>query len=78
MVQSMSLPSPDPLVNATLTAVHRRDHRHPAEGCHPHQIEVVPLGRHAMAVCHDCCYEFGFDDSTSCEKAAYQHRSLTA
>jgi len=30
-----------------------------------------------MAVCHDCSYEFGFDDSHTCEVVASEHRSAT-
>jgi len=69
---------PDPIVRATLVAVHRRDHRHGSDCCHPHQIEVVRLGPAAMAVCHDCRFEFGFDDSHACERVANDHRHATA
>lgn len=75
----MSPNCPDPIVRATLTAVHRRDHGHAGPTCcHPHDVEVVRLGHAAMAVCHDCCFEFGFDDSHACEDAAHLHRRATA
>ena len=61
---------PDPIIRATLTAVHRRDHVHTADCCHPHDVEVVHLGHVAMTVCHDCSYEFGFDDTHTCEREA--------
>jgi hypothetical protein len=70
---------PDPIVRATLVAVHRRDHaHHTSDSCHPHEIEVVRLGPAAMAVCHDCSYEFGFEDTHMCEQVALEHRSATA
>jgi hypothetical protein len=69
---------PDPIVRATLVAVHRRDHGHSDDTCRPHQIEVVRLGPAAMAVCHDCCFEYGFDDNHACEDVALQHRLATA
>jgi hypothetical protein len=69
---------PDPIIRATLTAVHRRDHAHGSESCHPHEVEVVHLGHMAMTVCHDCSYEFGFDDTHSCERVASEHRMATA
>lgn len=69
---------PDPIIRATLTAVHRRDHAHGADCCHPHVVEVVHLGPVAMTVCHDCSYEFGFDDTHSCERVAQEHRVATA
>jgi hypothetical protein len=74
----MSPNCPDPIIRATLVAVHRRDHRHGEHSCHPHEIEVIGLGQAAMAVCHDCCFEFGFDDSHTCEDAASLHRRATA
>jgi hypothetical protein len=69
---------PDPIIRATLTAVHRRDHVHSTDCCHPHDVEVVHLGHLAMTVCHDCSYEFGFDDTHSCEQVAHEHRAATA
>jgi hypothetical protein len=69
---------PDPIIRATLTAVHRRDHAHGSDSCHPHEVEVVHLGPVAMTVCHDCSYEFGFDDTHSCERIAQEHRAATA
>ena len=74
----MSPNCPDPIVRATLVAVHRRDHTHSTEACHPHEIEVVRLGPAAMAVCHDCSYEFGFEDTHVCEQIATEHRVATA
>ena len=65
-------------MRATLVAVHRRDHGHPLDACRPHAVEVVRLGPSAMAVCHDCRYEFGFDDRHACEQAAVDHRAATA
>ena len=43
-----------------------------------HEVEVVHLGPVAMTVCHDCSYEFGFDDTHSCERIAQEHRAATA
>jgi hypothetical protein len=74
----MSPNCPDPIVRATLVAVHRRDHSHGSDCCHPHNIEVVRLGATAMAICHDCNYEFGFDDGHICEQVAVDHRLATA
>lgn len=31
-----------------------------------------------MTVCHDCSYEFGFDDTHACERVASEHRMGTA
>jgi hypothetical protein len=69
---------PDPIVRATLVAVHRRDHAHADDCCHPHQVEVVRLGQVAMAVCHDCRFEYGFEDEHTCQKIAQQHEHATA
>ena len=69
---------PDPIIRATLTAVHRRDHEHGTGACHPHEVEVVHLGHVAMTVCHDCTYEFGFEDTHTCEREADVHRCATA
>jgi hypothetical protein len=74
----MSPNCPDPIVRATLVAVHRRDHGHGEDACHPHDIEVVRLGPAAMAVCHDCHFEFGFEDTHTCEDIAVSHRRETA
>lgn len=74
----MSPNCPDPIVRATLVAVHRRDHAHPSDACHPHEIEVVRLGHAAMAVCHDCRFEYGFEDQHTCEQVAFEHRMATA
>ena len=69
-----------PVASLTLAAVHRRDHRHaPAEGCcRPHAVEVVRLGPWAVTVCHDCGFEYGFDQARPCESAAEHHRRATA
>lgn len=74
----MSPDCPEPIVRATLAAVHRRDHQHDHECCHPHEVEVVRLGRSAMAVCHDCGYSYGFETEPDCEAAAHDHRAATA
>jgi hypothetical protein len=73
----MSPDCPAPIVDATLAAVHRRDHTHNGECCHPHEIEVVRLGRSAIAVCHDCGYSYGFESEHDCNIAADAHRSAT-
>jgi hypothetical protein len=77
-IVSMSPDCPEPIVNATLAAVHRRDHVHEADCCHPHCIEVVQLGRSAIAVCHDCGFSYGFESTHECEVAADAHRLATA
>jgi hypothetical protein len=73
--------SPEPIVRAMLHALHRRDHDHEslaATCCHPHSVEVVHLGSASIAVCHDCRYESGFTTVRDCERAAADHRLLTA
>jgi hypothetical protein len=66
--------SPEPIVRAMLTAVHRRDHAHAASFCSPHSVEVVHLGSASIAVCHDCGFESGFYTVRDCERAAAEHR----
>jgi hypothetical protein len=61
-----------------LAAVHRRDHAHADGGCRPHTVEVVHLGSASIAVCHDCVYESGFETVRACERAASEHRLVTA
>lgn len=63
---------------STAAAVHRRDHVHNGETCHPHVIEVVGLGPSAAAVCHDCECDTGFIDAHNAQVVAEQHRSQTA
>jgi hypothetical protein len=73
----MTPKSPEPVVRAMLTAVHRRDHVHSENCCHPHTVEVVHLGPASIAVCHDCGYESGFETVRECERAAADHRCAT-
>lgn len=73
----MTPKSPEPIVRAMLTAVHRRDHAHGTEACHPHSVEVVHLGSASIAVCHDCGFESGFHSVRDCERAAATHRLTT-
>jgi hypothetical protein len=62
----------------TVDASHRRDHHHTGEeACHPHLIEVVHLGRRAVAVCHDCCRDSGFLPEREADRLAYAHRQET-
>lgn len=63
----------------TVTAAHRRDHQHGvvADECHPHAVEVVLLGDHAVMVCHDCCTDSGFIAHREAEDRASQHRRTT-
>ena len=63
---------------STAAAVHRRDHLHSGEACHPHVIEVVGLGTSAAAVCHDCACDTGFIDAQDAHAVAEQHRRQTA
>lgn len=65
------------MVRSMLCAVHRRDHAHGDESCHPHQVEVVHFGPASIAVCHDCGFESGFHSMRDCERAAGLHRSIT-
>jgi hypothetical protein len=69
----------DPIAACTVDAVHRRDHDHEgAEACHPHQVEVVHLGRQAVAVCHDCRRDSGFLPERDADRLAASHRQDTA
>ena len=68
----------EPIVRAMLAAVHRRDHAHSSSCCSPHSVEVVHLGSASIAVGHDCGYESGFHTVRDCERAAADHRLLTA
>lgn len=77
-IEDMSPDCPEPIVNATLAAVHRRDHQHDVDCCHPHAVEIVQLGRSAIAVCHDCGFSYGFESTHECESAADAHRVATA
>jgi hypothetical protein len=71
--------STDPVADSTVDAVHRRDHQHgDAEACHPHLIEVVHLGRRAIAVCHDCRQDSGFLPERDADRLASAHRQETA
>jgi hypothetical protein len=63
---------------STTAAVHRRDHVHEGETCHPHVIEVVGLGPCAVAVCHDCDVDTGFIDAEQAADVAAKHRLQTA
>ncbi len=62
----------------TVEAAHRRDHHH-GEGvaCRPHLVEVVHLGRRAVAVCHDCRRDSGFLPEREADRLAYAHRQET-
>lgn len=68
------------LADATCQASHRRDHGHTVRKpeCHPHAVEVVHLGDRAFAICHDCCIDTGFGPERSAQRAADEHRRLTA
>jgi len=71
--------STDRVADSTVDAVHRRDHQHgDAEACHPHLIEVVHLGRRAIAVCHDCRQDSGFLPERDADRLASAHRQETA
>jgi len=62
----------------TVDAAHRRDHHHrDDEACHPHLIEVVHLGRQAVAVCHDCRRDSGFLPEREADRLAHAHRQET-
>ena len=45
--------------------------------CRPHLIEVVHLGRRAVAVCHDCRRDSGFLPEREADRLAYAHRQET-
>ena len=68
-----------PVADSTASAVHRRDHAHGDDPvCHPHVVEVIGLGHHAMVVCHDCGTDTGFMDARKADTVATRHRSITA
>ena len=78
MFDSTHQQSKDPVAACTVDAVHRRDHHHEGEQtCHPHLIEVVHLGRRAVAVCHDCCQDSGFLPERDADQVASAHREET-
>ena len=59
----------------TVDAAHRRDHHHgDGEVCDPDLIEVVYLGRRAVAVCHDCRRDSGFLPERDANRLAIAHR----
>lgn len=68
-----------PVAACTAEAVHRRDHDHPgsAQACHPHDVEVVHLGRDALVACHDCGTDTGFVPERDAERLAGEHRKRT-
>jgi hypothetical protein len=71
--------SSDQVAACTVDAVHRRDHDHDREeACHPHRVEVVHLGRRAVAVCHDCRRDSGFLPEREADRLAAAHRHETA
>jgi hypothetical protein len=63
----------------TVMAAHRRDHDHAlsTQRCHPHAVQVVYLGRRALAVCHDCRADSGFLPLKEAERLADGHRHET-
>jgi hypothetical protein len=62
----------------TVDAAHRRDHHHGDDGvCRPHLVEVVHLGRRAVAVCHDCRRDSGFLPEREADRLAQAHRQET-
>jgi hypothetical protein len=65
---------------STVAAAHRRDHEHDTveSCCHPHTIEVIGLGKQAVAVCHDCCADTGYLDAREAEGVAANHRRQTS
>lgn len=64
---------------STVDAVHRRDHTHTTgQSCHPHAVEVIGLGHHAMVVCHDCGSDTAFMDGRRADLVAERHRRMTA
>jgi hypothetical protein len=78
MFDSTPEQSNDPVAACTVDAVHRRDHHHEGEEtCHPHLIEVIHLGRRAVAVCHDCCRDSGFLAERDADLLASAHRRET-
>jgi hypothetical protein len=67
-----------PVALSTTAAVHRRDHAHQGDACHPHVVEVIGLGQSALVVCHDCASDTGFMDGRVATEVAERHRRLTA
>lgn len=68
----------DQVAACTVDAAHRRDHHHGREDtCHPHLIDVVYLGRRAVAVCHDCRQDSGFLPERDAAQLASAHREET-
>jgi hypothetical protein len=79
MFDSTCEQSNDPVAVCTVDAAHRRDHHHAGEeACHPHLIEVIHLGRRAVAVCHDCGRDSGFLPEREADRLASAHREETA
>jgi hypothetical protein len=70
---------PPAILAATRRAAHRRDHHHAdaGGGCHPHYVEVIDLGTHAFALCHDCSFETGANTHHGAEVHAHEHRAET-
>ena len=66
------------VVESMVGAVHRRDHTHWKDTCHPHFVEVVGLGDQAIAVCHDCSLESGLVGTREAERLASEHLEQTA
>ena len=63
----------------TAAAAHRRDHHHAAAvTCHPHVVEVIHLGHHAVTVCHDCGSDSGFLPEREAQAVATAHRIQTS
>jgi hypothetical protein len=67
------------VASCTALAAHRRDHHHAtgAECCHPHAVEVIQLGDHGVAVCHDCESDSGFLPRREAERLAAEHQHDT-
>jgi hypothetical protein len=63
----------------TAIAAHARDHdhAHSVQTCHPHEVQVVYLGRRALTVCHDCRADSGFVPCREAERLAEGHRDQT-
>jgi len=80
MFDSTPKQSSDPVAACTVDAVHRRDHHHHGDedSCHPHLVEIVHLGRRAVAVCHDCRRDSGFLPERDADRLASAHREETA
>jgi hypothetical protein len=71
--------NPIEIATCTMSAAHRRDHRHAisADSCHPHAIEVIHLGTRAVAVCHDCGADSGFVPARDAVRLAAEHQQET-